>query len=66
MAQRGRGERGGFIVEPAHVFEDRVERFRGWLAERPEKLIAVVGHGTFFSQLTGRFLANCEVAALEL
>jgi broad specificity phosphatase PhoE len=62
----GEANERGFIVEPAHVFEDRVERFRGWLAERPEKLIAVVGHGTFFSKLTGRFLANCEVAALEL
>ena len=40
--------------------------FRGWLAARPERLIAVVGHGTFFYHLTGRFLANCEVAALEL
>ena len=39
----------GFVVEPAHVFEERVERFRAWLAERPETLIAVVGHGTFFS-----------------
>ena len=62
----GEANERGFIVEPAHVFEDRVERFRGWLVERPEKLIAVVGHGTFFSKLTGRFLANCEVAALEL
>jgi glucosyl-3-phosphoglycerate phosphatase len=29
-------------------------------------MIAVVGHGTFFSKLTGRFLNNCEVATLEL
>ena len=48
------------------MFEERVERFRGWLAARPERMIAVVGHGTFFSRLTGRFLANCEVAVLEL
>ncbi len=56
----------GFVYEPGHLFEERVERFRGWLAERPETMIAVVGHGTFFSKLVGRFLANCEVATLEL
>ena len=44
----GEANERGFVVEPAHVFEDRVERFRGWLAERPESMIAVVGHGTFF------------------
>jgi hypothetical protein len=54
------------VVEPAPVFEARVERFRSWLAERPERLIAVVGHGTFFHQLTGQMLRNCEVATLEL
>lgn len=56
----------GFVIEPPHVFEDRVERFRSWLGERPERLIAVVGHGTFFNRLVGRYLANCEVAVLEL
>jgi broad specificity phosphatase PhoE len=57
---------GGFTVEPAQVFEERVDRFRDWLAGRPETLIAVVGHGTFFRQLTGQMLRNCEVATLEL
>jgi broad specificity phosphatase PhoE len=56
----------GFVYEPGHLFEERVDRFRGWLAERPETMIAVVGHGTFFSRLVGRFLNNCEVATLEL
>lgn len=56
----------GFVYEPDHVFTGRVEQFRRWLAERPEQLIAVVGHGTFFSQLLGRFLGNCEVAVLDL
>jgi broad specificity phosphatase PhoE len=56
----------GFVYEPAPVFEARVEGFRNWLGQRPERLIAVVGHGTFFSRLVGRFLDNCEVAVLEL
>jgi broad specificity phosphatase PhoE len=59
------GER-GFVSEPSHMFEERVDRFKDWLKARPEGLIAVVGHGTFFSRITGRFMANCEVAVLEL
>ncbi|MGO4388384.1 histidine phosphatase family protein [Microvirga sp. 2YAF29] len=56
----------GFICEPGHIFEGRVEEFRGWLQSRPEQMIAVVGHGMFFNQLVGQYLANCEVAVLEL
>ncbi len=56
----------GFVVEPGHLFEDRVAGFTSWLAQRPENLIAVVGHGTFFNRLLGRYLGNCEVAVLEL
>ncbi len=56
----------GFACEPSHVFESRVEDFRRWLLDRPERMIAVVGHGTFFSRLTGQYLGNCEVAVLEL
>jgi len=56
----------GFVYEPGHIFEGRVEQFRRWLEDRPERMIAVVGHGTFFSRLTGQYLGNCEVAVLEL
>ena len=56
----------GFAVEPAETLHGRVRQFRDWLAMRPERLIAVVGHGTFFHHLTGRQLQNCEVAVLEL
>jgi broad specificity phosphatase PhoE len=56
----------GFVYEPSHIFEGRVEQFRRWLLDRPEGMIAVVGHGTFFSRLTGQYLGNCEVAVLEL
>jgi broad specificity phosphatase PhoE len=56
----------GFVYEPSHIFENRVEEFRYWLKQRPEGMIAVVGHGTFFRQLTGQYLGNCEVAVLEL
>ncbi|HEY8382571.1 MAG TPA: histidine phosphatase family protein [Microvirga sp.] len=50
----------GFCPEPADVFQERVTRFGEWLLARPERRIAVVGHGTFFHAMTGRFLANCE------
>jgi broad specificity phosphatase PhoE len=56
----------GFPIEPLAVFEERVAQFRAWLAARPEMLIAVVGHGTFFHRLTGQQLANCGIAVLEV
>ncbi len=56
-----RGGHGPFAVEPHHVFEDRVAAFRAWLREHEATRIAVVGHGTFFHALTGRWLRNCEV-----
>lgn len=60
------GHAGPFAEEPHHELLDRVDRFRGWLASRPERRIAVVGHGTFFYMLIGRFLNNAEVATIEL
>jgi len=51
-------------TEPGHLLLERVRRFRVWLDQRPERRIVVVGHGMFFYELVGRFLANCEVAVL--
>ncbi|WP_210493074.1 histidine phosphatase family protein [Microvirga antarctica] len=62
----GEADARGIVVEPDSVLTARVAAFRQWLTERPERLIAVVGHGTFFSHLTGRHLQNCEIATLEL
>lgn len=56
----------GIVVEPEAVLAGRVGAFRQWLSARPERLIAVVGHGTFFYHLTGRHLQNCEIATIEL
>ena len=53
------------VVEPEAVLLARVERFRAWLGARPERVIAVVGHGTFLQRLTGRHLKNCERMTLE-
>jgi broad specificity phosphatase PhoE len=50
--------------EPEEVFTARVDAFRAWLAARPERTIAVIGHGAFFSRLTGQRLANCELVTL--
>lgn len=51
----------GLPLEPHEVFAGRVEGFSRWLLEHPTATVAVVGHGTFFRQLTGRGFANCEI-----
>ena len=56
----------GVCVEPIDIVHSRAEEFRRLLLHRPERHIAVVGHGTFFRALTGRVLANCEVVELAL
>jgi broad specificity phosphatase PhoE len=56
----------GVCIEPLETVGARVAAFRDFLRARPESVIAVVGHGTFFFHLTGRFLANCESLAFEL
>jgi broad specificity phosphatase PhoE len=64
--QNGEPDHRGLVVETRETLDRRVQAFRNWLQDRPEGLIAVVGHGTFFYHLTGRFLRNCEIAVLEL
>ena len=39
----------------------RLETFAAAIKARPEPVIAIVGHATFFHHLTGRWLDNCEV-----
>jgi broad specificity phosphatase PhoE len=56
----------GICIEPTEIFETRVVGFRSWLQARPERMIAVIGHGTFFHRLTGQWLDNCQVVQLEL
>lgn len=62
----GEDGEGGIPVEPFESMLGRVSAFADWLAGRPEDLIAVVGHASFFYHLCGRSLANCEVHPLEL
>jgi broad specificity phosphatase PhoE len=62
----GEPDERGIVFEPDETLLERVRHFHRWLEARPETLIAVVGHGTFFYHLTGRFLQNCEIAELEL
>ena len=54
----------GIPVEPHDVFVERVALFRQWLVERPERSLAVVGHGTFLRELSGVGFANCQVVKL--
>lgn len=55
----------GIVVEPLDVMLNRLNDFVDALRARPERHIAVVGHGTFFHHLTGRWLANCEIVAWD-
>ena len=56
----------GICVEPVESVAARALKFKDYLRSRPERCIAVVGHGTFFFYLTGRMLANCEFATLDV
>jgi broad specificity phosphatase PhoE len=52
---------GPFAVEPVETFQQRVEHFKDWLRGHEAQRIAVVGHATFFSAMTGHWMQNCEV-----
>lgn len=56
----------GICIEPVASVAARALQFKSYLRMRPERCIAVVGHGTFFFHLTGQTLANCEIADVEL
>lgn len=56
----------GIPLEPEAICRARLADFRVWLADRKERRIAVIGHGTFFFHLTGVRLANCELLRWEL
>jgi broad specificity phosphatase PhoE len=62
----GEPNAGGYHIEPRSLFDARVAGFRDWLKRRPERTIAVVGHGTFFYHLTGEWLDNCQSTELDL
>ena len=54
------------VLEPDTVFADRVAALRGWLGERPESTLAVIGHGAFLRTLTGEGYANGQLRTFRL
>jgi hypothetical protein len=54
----------GICVEPVPTVQARVAQFKSDLLARPERIVAIVGHGTFFLYLTGNTMANCEIMQL--
>jgi broad specificity phosphatase PhoE len=62
----GEADARGICVEPDEVVRERVAAFKRTLLDVPERVVAVVGHGTFLRHLTGKALANCEVALLDV
>lgn len=48
-------------VEPYDVFLSRAHEFKVWLDKWDNGPLAVIGHGTFFVQLAGHHMKNCEI-----
>ena len=55
-----------FGLEPMTSLQTRIAAFRDWLEARPEQAIAAVGHATFFAEMTGHMLQNCEYISVEI
>ena len=55
-----------FGWEPIDNLQTRIAAFRDWLQARPEPAIAAVGHATYFAEMTGHMLQNCEYVSVEL
>lgn len=55
-------------VEPMEELRKRVGVFRQFLRSRPENIIVVIGHSTFFKELTSsrQRLMNCETRTILL
>lgn len=51
---------GPFARETLDALQRRVSAFRDWLSDRPERSLAVVGHGTFLRLLTDVPFANAQ------
>lgn len=50
------------LPETHDIFAQRVARFREWLVARPERIMLVVGHGTFLMKMSSLpHMQNCEV-----
>jgi len=62
----GRRDPKHVVLEPEDVFEERVEKFRHWLLQRPERVIAVVAHWGLLMQLTGESYENCEIRSWQM
>lgn len=54
------------MMEPPNVAMARIKGFEKWLAERTEKMIAVVSHGTIIRKITGTDLRNAQLVSLEV
>lgn len=62
--QEGEPDTRGICVEPIEVVPARAARFRAHVMARPERVLALVGHGTFFFHLADKVMANCKILEL--
>ena len=63
--KEGRPDARGICVEPVPVVQARAAQLKSYVLARPEDVMALVGHGTFFFYLIGKAMANCEVTELD-
>lgn len=57
---------GPFAIETMEMLDARLVAFRSWLEARPEREIAIVGHGTFLNRLTGHWYDNTTLITVSL
>ncbi len=60
------GHADGFMREDVETLDQRIAAFRVWLAARPERHIAVIGHSGFLRRLTGTPFANGQRIVVTL
>jgi glucosyl-3-phosphoglycerate phosphatase len=61
----GQGQTYSVPGEPIDVFQERIERFRIWVASRPEKTIVMVSHWAILKEWAGIEFENCESRLVE-
>jgi broad specificity phosphatase PhoE len=53
LVEEGWNSNKGIYAPTAKALKERANKLRSWLQARPEKEVAVVGHGNFWHHLTG-------------
>ncbi|GAB7325808.1 hypothetical protein MBLNU13_g09893t2 [Cladosporium sp. NU13] len=58
LVEEGWNSNTGIYAPTAKALKERAAKLRAWLQARPERAVAVVGHGNFWHHLTGEVDEN--------